>query len=132
MSFELQTAVWTTVILFVLLMFQGGLVPVVQGLKWGLGSRDGGPEKSALQERVARTAANHIESMLLFLPLIMVAHLADVSSTLTVWGAGLYLAGRIAYVPLYLLGVPILRSASWTMAITGIALVGYEVFRAFI
>jgi len=132
MSFELQTTVWVTVILFVLLMFQGGLVPVVQGLKWGLGSRDGAPEKSALQGRVARTAANHIESMLLFLPLIMVAHLADVSSTLTVWGAGLYLAGRIAYVPLYLLGVSVLRSASWTMAITGIALVGYEVLRAFI
>ncbi len=132
MSFELQTAVWTTVILFVLLMFQGGLVPVVQGLKWGLGSRDGAHEKSALQGRVARTAANHIESMLLFLPLIMVAHLADVSTTLTVWGAGLYLAGRLAFAPFYLFGIPVLRSAAWTVAITGIALVGYEVFRAFI
>ncbi len=130
MSFELQTAVWTTVILFVLLMLQGGLIAVVQGLKWDLGSRDGAHEESPLQGRVARTAANHIEGMLLFLPLVMVAHLSDVSSTLTVWGAGLYLAGRIAYVPLYLLGVPVLRSIVWTVTIIGIALVGYEVFRA--
>lgn len=132
MPFELQAVAWSTLILFVLLMFQGGLVPVSQGLRWGLGGRDGGLEKSALQGRTARTAANHIESMLLFVPLVMIAQFSNISTPLTVWGAGLYLVGRVAFAPLYLFGIPIVRSMAWTVAIIGICMTGFEVFRAFL
>jgi uncharacterized MAPEG superfamily protein len=41
-----------------------------------------------------------------------------------VWGVYLYLAGRLAYLPLYALGVFLLRSIVWNVAIAGIALLG--------
>ena len=130
MGFELQAVVWTTVILVTLIGFQGGLVPVNQGLAWGLGNRDEACEKTALQTRTARTVANHIEGMSVFVPLALVVAISDLSSTLTVWGAGLYLVGRVLVAPLYLVGVPYLRSLAWGVSLFGILLIGFEVVRA--
>ena len=125
MPFELQAIAYTVVILFFLLMMQGTLVPLNQGFAWGLGSRDAQRDSTALQARARRTIANHIEGMLLFIPLAILIEMTGLSSSLTIWGAGLYLAGRAAFAPLYLLGVPYLRSAAWGVAILGTILIAY-------
>ena len=130
MVFELQAVVFTTLILFVILMVQGSLVPLNQGFGWGLGSRDVARESSALQGRAGRTITNHIEGMLLFIPLALIAAELQLSSTLTIWGAGLYLAGRTAFVPLYLFGVPFLRSAAWAVSLLGIIMLAIPVIAA--
>lgn len=130
MTFELEAIVYTSLILLVLLAIQGGLVPLNQGLAWGLGSRDAKQDSSALQGRTKRTVANHIEGMMLFVPLAIVVEMAELSSSLTVWGAGLYLAGRLAFAPLYLLGVPYLRSAAWAVAVLGVVLLAVPVIGA--
>lgn len=131
MSFELQSVVYVVVLLFALLVFQGGLVPVTQGFKWGLGSRDEPQTPSAMQGRAARTVANQLEGMALYVPLILVAHLAGVSTQLTVSGAGLFLGGRIAFALCYLLGVPVLRSVAWAASIVGIVLILIELVKVF-
>jgi uncharacterized MAPEG superfamily protein len=64
--------------------------------------------------------------------LVLVVELAEVSSNLTVLGAGFYLAGRLAFAPLYLLGVPYLRSLVWGIALLGTMLVGFEVAKALV
>lgn len=130
MTFELQMVVWTTVILLALLLYQGALVPINQGFGWGLGNRDEKQDVPALQSRTGRTVANHIEGMLLFVPLILVAHLADISSELTVWGAGIYLAGRLGFTLFYLVGVPVARSAAWGVSLIGVLMIAYEVIMA--
>lgn len=130
MTFELQAVVYTNLILFGLLMFQGSLVPVNQGLVWGLGSRDQARDRTDLQARTARTVANHIEGMLLFIPLALIVEMTQLSSSLTVWGAGLYVAGRVAFAPLYLFGVAYLRSAAWAVAILGVMLTAFPVIMA--
>ncbi len=130
MSIELQMVVGAVGILFLLLMYQGALVPLNQGFGWGLGSRDGKPDYTDMQGRASRTIANHIEGMLLYVPLVLVIELTSLSSSLTVWGAGLYLGGRLAYAPLYLLGVPYLRSLAWGISLLGIMLVGFVVLLA--
>lgn len=130
MGFELQAVVWTTVILAGLIGFQGGLVPVYQGFAWGLGNRDEARAKTDLQSRTARTVSNHIEGMMVFVPLALVVVISDLSSTLTVWGAGLYLLGRVLFAPLYLIGIPYLRSLVWGVSLVGILMIGFEVVRA--
>lgn len=132
MAFELQAVGATTLILFLLLMYQGALVPIYQGFAWGLGSRDAPKDKTALQNRAARTVANHIEGMMLFVPLVLIVELADLSSSLTILGAWLYIIGRLAFAPFYLLGVPYLRSLVWGVAVGGIMLIGYEVLIALV
>ena len=132
MDFELQMVVGSVLILFVLLVIQGSLVPLNQGFGWGLGSRDAPQDFTAIQERARRTVSNHIEGMLLFVPLAVIVSLSDLSSQLTVIGAGLYLAGRALYAPLYLMGVPYLRSAAWAIAVTGTLLIGYVAVMAWV
>ncbi|MEO1187646.1 MAG: MAPEG family protein [Pseudomonadota bacterium] len=132
MPFELQVVVLTTLILFILLMLQGTLVPLNQGFAWGLGSRDAPRDKTAFQERSARTIANHIEGMLLFVPLALIVERLQLSSALTIWGAGLYLGGRVAFASFYLLGLPYLRSAAWGVAVLGIILLAVPVFNAMV
>ena len=132
MAFELQAVGVTTLILFLLLMYQGALVPIYQGFAWGLGSRDAPKDKTALQNRAARTVANHIEGMMLFVPLVLIVELAQLTSSLTILGAWLYVIGRLAFAPLYLLGVPYLRSLVWAVAVGGIMLIGYEVLIALV
>ena len=130
MSFELAAIAYTALILFLILGIQGGLVPLNQGLSWGLGSRDAKKDASALQGRASRTVANHIEGMMVFVPLALIVELMQLSSTLTLWGAGLYVGGRAAFAPLYLLGVPYLRSAAWGVAALGTILVAVPVIAA--
>jgi uncharacterized MAPEG superfamily protein len=43
-------------------------------------------------------------------------------SAQTVWGSELYLAGRILYLPLYAMGIPVARTIAWTIATIGIGL----------
>jgi uncharacterized MAPEG superfamily protein len=42
---------------------------------------------------------------------------------MTVWGAQLYFWGRLAYLPLYVSGVPLVRSLAWNVATFGIVLI---------
>ena len=132
MTFELQMLIAAAGILFVLLAFQGALVPVNQGFGWGLGSRDVAQEKSALQGRATRTIANHMESMALFVPLVLAAHLAGVSTPLTIWGAGVYVASRAIFAGVYLMGVPFLRSAVWGVSVVGLLMIAYPLTQAMV
>lgn len=127
MGIELQMVAGTVGVLFLLLMYQGSLVPLNQGFAWGLGSRDAKQDHTAMQGRAARTVANHIEGMMLFIPLVVIIEMSNLASSLTAVAAVLYLVGRVAYAPLYLMGVPYLRSLAWAVSLTGIVLLGFVV-----
>jgi uncharacterized MAPEG superfamily protein len=129
MTIELQALYVVAAILLVLLSVQGMLAPITHGLKWGLGPRDEPRTPSILQGRMNRIVANHLEGMAMFIPLILIADLADVSTPLTQWGAVIYAGGRAAFAVVYLVGVPVLRSATWGAAMVGLLAIGYELLR---
>jgi len=119
----MTTMLWAIVasvaILFILVNLQGALVPRYQGLKWGLGGRDAPVDKPALQGRADRTVSNHIESMLMFIPLAFIAHLLGLDGKLISWGAGLYVIGRIGFIPAYLGAWYGVRSLFWFIGVVG-------------
>jgi uncharacterized MAPEG superfamily protein len=41
-------------------------------------------------------------------------------------GCGLYLGGRVLFLPLYAAGIPWLRSFAWNVATLGLVLVGVQ------
>ena len=128
MTVEIWSIVALPVMLLLLTAIQGSLVPLTQGLKWGLGSRDAPIEKSALQGRFARTVQNQIEAMLMYLPLMALVLMLDRTSSLTEIAAWLVILGRAVFIPCYLFGVFGLRSAAYGTGMIGIFMTIWALF----
>jgi uncharacterized MAPEG superfamily protein len=94
-----------------------------RGYRWTASPRD---EKVEPLRRVAgrldRALRNFVETFPLFAAAVVVAHFTDTHDALTEWGARLYFWGRVAYVPLYAAGIPLVRSLVWNVATIGIVL----------
>ncbi|RSB42536.1 MULTISPECIES: MAPEG family protein [Brevundimonas] len=93
------------------------------GLSWNAGARDTTPEaRSPVVGRLERAQANLFETLPLFIGAVLIAQVADRTGALTAWGAGLYFWARVAYIPLYALGVPYIRSLVWLVSLAGLAM----------
>ena len=94
------------------------------GSKWNAGPRDETPVSTRpLTGRLERAQANLFETLPLFIGAVLIAHAADRNGVLTVWGAALYFWARVAYIPLYALGVPYIRSLVWVVSLAGLLMV---------
>ena len=93
------------------------------GTKWNMGPRDEElPPISPLGGRLARAQANFFETFPLFIAAVILAMTAG-PTDMTKLGAWLWLGGRVAYLPLYALGVPLVRSLAWVVSVVGIVMV---------
>ena len=126
-----------------LAVFLPGLFLVPQmGLMGYLGSRDGEPEAQGLYGRARRALRNSNENMAAFVGLAaaaMALHAAQgdavilpvgspgvVDMDLAITGAMVFVIARAAFLPLYLLGVPVLRSAAWIAGFVGLIMMVYS------
>jgi uncharacterized MAPEG superfamily protein len=64
----------------------------------------------------------------LFAAVVLAAQLTGTHDALTEWGARPYFWGRLACVPLYAAGVPLIRSLVWNVPTTGIGLIVIALF----
>ena len=93
------------------------------GVKWNAGPRDAVmPPTGPVTGRLERAQANLYETLPLFIGAVLIAQVADRTGALTAWGAALYFWARVAYIPLYALGVPYIRSLVWLVSLAGLAL----------
>ena len=122
MSFELTLAVWSVLILFIHIGLQAGFLTRDLGSEYNAGPRDEQRDLSVIGGRAERALRNFLETWPAFIVLALAASVAGISSGLTQWGAGLYVLFRLAYIPLYLLGIPYLRSLVFTGACVGLLL----------
>lgn len=108
---------------FVHLFAAAHVITSERGLMWNMGPRDNTPPlRSVLAGRLDRAFANFKETFGFFAAAILACAILGRHTVLTVWGAEIYLAGRIAYLPLYAAGVPIVRTIAWAIATLGIGL----------
>ena len=95
-----------------------------RGADWNVGPRDEVlPPPSGTAGRLDRALSNVLETFPLFAAAVLIAALAGRHNWMTEWGAVLYFAARLAYVPLYAFGVRIVRSLAWCVATLGIILI---------
>jgi uncharacterized MAPEG superfamily protein len=94
-----------------------------RGYRWTSSPRDEPtPPLRGVAGRLDRALRNYLETFPLFAAVVLVAHVSETHNALTEWGSRLYLWGRVAYVPLYAAGVPLVRSLAWNVATVGIVL----------
>ncbi len=94
------------------------------GYRWTAGARDEPPPPlDPVVGRLDRAQRNFLETFPLFAAAVLIAHAADRHSDMTIWGAQMYFWGRVAYLPLYAFGVPLVRSLAWNIATFGVFLI---------
>ena len=85
-----------------------------------VGNRDNPPEMSIIAARLDRAKNNMMEALPFFLALALLALVKGGDSTAAVDGATIFFLARVAYVPAYLSGIPMLRSLIWLAANAGL------------
>lgn len=124
MTTELAMLIWSAVLGLVQIALAATCSVSQRGIGWAVGARDEGrPPLGGLGGRLDRARANFLETFPLFAAAVLVAHVLQIHSDLTVLGAELYFWARLAYVPAYVAGIPWLRSLIWGVAVVGIVLV---------
>ncbi len=91
-----------------------------QGLKWARGARDEAKPVTGVAARLDRAFRNYMESFPFFAAAVVAAIATDKTGYLTWWGALVFVAARIVYVPLYAMGVPGLRTLVWFIGFAGL------------
>jgi len=106
------------------IVLPAGLGTLQGGLAWAAGPRDTAPSpRGVLLGRARRALANLFETYPLFIAAVLavaVTHRFDQASLI---GANLYFWGRLIYLPLYLAGVPFVRTLVWLVTLVGIFMV---------
>ncbi|TPW27966.1 MAPEG family protein [Pararhizobium mangrovi] len=120
---ELSLLGWSVVLLIVYMLTQSGIATKDRGLTWNAGPRDEAPtELSKEAGRADRALRNYLETWPAFIALALAVVVAGVAGGLTATGAWIWFVARIVYLPLYVLGVPYVRSIAWAASIVGLVL----------
>lgn len=124
MTTELTVLAWGCVLALVHI-FAAVIAKTQQyGPKWNMGPRDEAlPPPDPLVGRLARAQANFFETFPIMAAAILIVHAAGLANGWTGWGAILWLGARVAYLPIYALGIPGLRSLVFLVSLLGLALV---------
>jgi uncharacterized MAPEG superfamily protein len=124
-SVELRMLTFSVVLGILQIIAASHAASLQRGYRWTASPRD--DEKveplRGVAGRLDRALRNFLETFPLFAAVVLIAHLTDTHDTLTEWGARLYFWARVAYVPLYAAGVPLVRSLVWNVATIGIVLI---------
>jgi len=127
---ELKLLGGAIIIGFVQLMWAAGAARAQQDMKWAAGPRDTPMPIKGVAARLERAFWNFMETFPFFAAAILACSAADkLGTTLTVWGAWLYVGARAVYVPLYATGVRGVRTLAWFVAVIGLGMVVAALFR---
>lgn len=96
------------------------------GNAYTVGPRDEGLQPAGVAARLQRAHSNFLETFPYFAACVAIVRITDASGYLSLAGCGLYLAGRIAFLPLYAYGITWIRTFSWNVATLGLVLVGIQ------
>lgn len=123
MPIELAILGWSTILLVVHAMLQGQLATRERGIEWNAGPRDDAQRPLGTHAgRAQRALDNYKESWPAFIALALGLTVVDRTGGIAAIGAMLWFGARIVYLPLYLFGVPYLRSIAWLASMIGLLL----------
>ena len=81
------------------------------------------PDVPGWARRLQRAHNNMVENLVPFAALVLVAQAANVSTGLTVFGATLFFYSRLAHALVYTLGIPWVRTLTFTGSYVGMLLI---------
>lgn len=121
MTTELAVLAWGCILALVHVFAAVRVKTRQYGTKWNVGARDETlPPPDPLVGRLARAQANYFETFPIMAAAILIVTVANLTSQWTAVGALVWLGARIVYLPLYGLGVPVVRTFVWAASLAGL------------
>lgn len=126
---ETTMLLWSVVLGLVQIVIASIAVNKDVGLPYNLSSRDEPlPPLSKTAGRLVRAAANFRETFGLFAVSVILVVLLHRQGTNSAIGAQLYFWARLVYVPIYALGIQMVRTLVWAVSIVGVVMVMLAAF----
>jgi uncharacterized MAPEG superfamily protein len=102
----------------------------VRGLAGAMGNASPSDKpQSPWAQRMMAAHDNAVENLVLFAPLVLVAHSLQISNGTTVAACAVYFWARLAHFLVYTLGIPVLRTLCWTVSWLALAALVLAIFR---
>lgn len=121
MTTELTVLAWGCVLGLVHIFAAAQVKTRQYGAKWNMGARDEElPPPSPVVGRLMRAQANFFETFPIVIAAVAILVLSERTSANTALGAWLWLGGRVVYLPLYALGVPVVRTIAFAVSFVGV------------
>lgn len=122
MTPELTYLLYAAILLIVHMLVQATFSDLSKGIGWALGPQDEPREPSVIAGRLERALRNYVYNIPAFIALAAIIAITDTGTAGTAMGAALWFWARVAYVPAYASGVPLVRSVAWFASLAGLAL----------
>lgn len=95
-----------------------------EGIVIAFGNRESVPPAQDVAGRADRAAKNMLEGMVMFLAVVLAAHLEGKGAQAAA-GASVFFWARLVYWPTYMAGIIYLRTAVWFVSIFGLAMIAW-------
>jgi len=124
MTKELTVLTWSICLGIVYVLIAASLMTSQRGLGWNIGNRDGEAARLAgAAARAQRASRNFLETFPFFAAAVLAVVVAQRTSPHTALGAQIYFWARVAYLPIYVVGIPYVRSLVWAISFWGLLMV---------
>jgi uncharacterized MAPEG superfamily protein len=123
MPLELKLLVWSVGLAIVQMIVAVTGASMQFGLPALAGNREDLPRPTGWAGRAARAHHNMLENLVLFAVLVVAASVVEKMNAMTALGAQLFFWGRVAYAPIYIVGIPWVRTAAFAVSMAGLILI---------
>jgi uncharacterized MAPEG superfamily protein len=110
-------------LLIVLVLFQASVGVRAKGAIPLAGHRDDIGPATGFHARMLRVVDNHREGLIMFAPVVLIAAVANIHSSMTVLGAQMFFYSRLVHALLYVTGIPLVRPLFWAVGVAGTLIV---------
>jgi uncharacterized MAPEG superfamily protein len=124
MPIELKMLGWSVCLGLLYVLVAASLATQQRGLKWNAGNRDGEPKPlTGVAARANRASRNFLETFPFFAAAVLAVVLQGSNTAHTATGTELYFWARLVYLPVYMIGIPYLRTLVWAVSFVGLLMV---------
>jgi len=100
------------------------------GLMAAMGNREKEEPCDGFPGRTDRAAKNMLENMVVFTALALVASVGGVTDPHVELGARIFYWARLVYIPIYMIGIPVARTAVWAISVIGMGMIFAAIVQA--
>jgi uncharacterized MAPEG superfamily protein len=123
---ELMWLLWAVALTVVQMLVSVSGATLQVGLPMLASNRDSMPALTGWPRRAERAHRNMLESLVLFVALVLIAVVTNKTNSATLLGAQLFFWARLAYALIFIAGIAWLRTLVWFASMIGLVIIFFQ------